>query len=149
MSWPFWSSGGRIGSGLRTNGGAGDVGRRHRSCGQAASSWLVAVGGLVAVRLAAELDAADDVVAAAAGAVVVPLAVDEPAGDRDGAALGQVLGAGVGLGAEGGDVDEHRLVLLVVDREAQLADLAVVVELLEDRVGGQISDQGDRVNCGS
>jgi hypothetical protein len=41
-----------------------------------------------------------------------------------------------------------RLVLLVVDREAQLADLAVVVELFEDRVGGQISDQRDRVNCG-
>jgi len=40
------------------------------------------------------------VVAAAAGAVVVPLAVDEAAGDGDGAALGQVLGAGVGLGAE-------------------------------------------------
>ena len=99
--------------------------------------------------LAAELDASDDVVAAAAGAVVVPLAVDEPAGDRDRAALGEVLRAGVGLGAEGGDVDEHRLVLLVVDREAQLADLAVVVELLEDRVGRQISDQRDRVNCGA
>ena len=37
--------------------------------------------GGVGVGLAAELDASDDVVAAAAGAVVVPLAVDEPAGD--------------------------------------------------------------------
>ena len=41
------------------------------------------------------------------------------------------------------------VVLLVVDREAQLADLAVVVELLEDRVGGQISDQRDLVDGGS
>ena len=32
---------------------------------------------------------------------------------------------------------------------SQLADLAVVVELFEDRVGGQISDQRDRVSCGS
>jgi hypothetical protein len=50
--------------------------------------------------LAAELDATDDVVPAAAGAVVAPLAVDEAAGDRDGAALGQVLCASVGLSAE-------------------------------------------------
>jgi hypothetical protein len=109
---------------------------------------VVAVGGVVAVGAAAELDAADDVVAAAAGAVVVPLAVDEPAGDRDRATLGQVLRAGVCLGTEGRDVDEHRLVLLVVDREPQLADLAVVVKLLEDRVGSEVADQGDRVNCG-
>ena len=39
--------------------------------------------------------------------------------------------------------------LTVVDREAEVADLAVVVELLEDGVGGQIADQGDRVDCGS
>ena len=144
MSLPFWSVGGRIDSGSRT--------RWRRRCwppapvvGQKVGDLLRGVrgfgGGLVAVRLAAELDASDDVVAAAAGAVVVPLAVDEPAGDRDGAALGEVLGAGVGLGAEGGDVDEHRLVLLVVDRDAEVADLAVVVELLEDGVGGQIADQ--------
>ena len=33
-----------------------------------------------------------------------------PDRDGDGAAFGQVLGASVGLGAEGGHVDEHRLV---------------------------------------
>jgi hypothetical protein len=44
------------------------------------------------------------------------------------------------LRAEGGDVDEHwRLVLLVVDGGAEVADAAVVVELLEDWVGGQPS----------
>ena len=75
------------------------------------------------------MDAADDVVAAAAGAVVVPFAVDEAAGDGDRAAFGEVFRAGVGLGAEGGDVDEHRrLVLLVVDGDPQLADLAVFVK---------------------
>lgn len=65
--------------------------------------------GVPAYWAAAELDAVDDAVAAAAGAVVVPHAVDEPAGERDRAGLRQVLAAGVGLGAEGDDVDEHRL----------------------------------------
>ena len=87
---------------------------------------------------------------AAAGAVVVPLAVDESAGDRDGPALGEVAGAGVGLGAEGRDVDEQRrLALLVVDGDAEVADLAVVVELLEDGVGGEVADQGDRGTAGA
>jgi hypothetical protein len=58
---------------------------------------LVVVVGLVVVGASAELDAADDVVAAAAGAVVVPFAVDEPAGDRDRAAFREVFRAGVGL----------------------------------------------------
>jgi hypothetical protein len=83
-------------------------------------------------------------------AVVVPLAVDESAGDRDGAALGQVLRAGVGLGAEGGDVDEHRrLSLLVVDGNAEVADLAVVVELLDDGIGCEVADEGHDVDGGS
>ena len=62
----------------------------------------------------------------------------EAAGQRHRAALAEAFGAGVGLDAEGGDVDKHRLVFWVADREAQLADVAVIAELLEDRVGGQI-----------
>ncbi len=96
-----------------------------------------------------KLDASDDVVAAAAGAVVVPFAVDEPAGDGDGAALGEVLSAGVGLGAEGGDVDEHGLVLDVIDGDAEVADFAVVVELLGDGIGRQVADEGHDVDGGS
>jgi hypothetical protein len=72
---------------------------------RALSAWLVG--------FAAELDATDDVVAAAAGTVLgLPLAVDELAGDGDRAAL-----AGL-LAAEGGDVaEQRRLVVLVVDGE--------------------------------
>jgi hypothetical protein len=47
-------------------------------------------------------------------------------------------------------IDEHRrLVLLVVDRNPQTADGPVVVELLGDRVGGQVADEGHDVDCGS
>jgi hypothetical protein len=62
------------------------------------------------VGLTADLDATDDdVVSAAAGAVVgLPFALDQSAADGDRAAVGQVFRAGVGLGADGGDVDEHR-----------------------------------------
>ena len=66
----------------------------------------------------------------------------------DHGALAEAFGAGVGLDAEGGDVDKHRLVILVADREAQLADVAVIAELLKDRVGGQVPDEGDLVNGG-
>jgi len=72
------------------------VGARLRS---EVGGFLGLVRGSV-VGLGAELDAADDVVLGAAGAVVgFPLAVDEPAGDRDSAALREVSGAGVSLGA--------------------------------------------------
>jgi hypothetical protein len=48
---------------------------------------VVAGGVLAGVGATAELDATDDVVAAAAGAVLVPLAVNQSAGDGDRAAL--------------------------------------------------------------
>ena len=47
-----------------------------------------------------------------------------------------------------GDVDEHRLVLDVVDRDAEVADASVVVELLDHGVSREVSDQGDLVNRG-
>jgi len=77
-----------------------------------------------------------------------PFGLDEAAGQRDRAALAEVFGADVGLDAEGGDVDKHRLVVFVVGREAQLAHVAVIVELVEDGVGGQVPDEGDLANVG-
>ena len=37
---------------------------------------------------------------------------------------------------------------LVVDREAHLADLAVLVDRPQDRVGGEVADQRHGVDCG-
>src|SRR5713226_5988887 len=85
-------------------------------CGPA-GSWpedslglLVLAGGTVAVGLGAEeLDAADGGVLGALRAILgLPLAVDEPPRERDFAALGQVLGAGLRLLVEGGDVEVER-----------------------------------------
>ena len=89
-----------------------------------AAGGVVAVGGLVGA--AAEANASDDVVLGAAGAVVgFPFAVEQAAGDGDRPVLCEVLRAGFGLAAEGGDVDEQRrLVFLVVDRQAHVADAA-------------------------
>jgi hypothetical protein len=58
-----------------------------------------------------------------------PLAEDQSAADRDLSTFGEMAGAGLGLLAEGGDVDEGRLPLLtaasgIVDGEPQLADRA-------------------------
>ena len=108
-----------------------------------AAGGVVAVGGLVGA--AAEASASDDVVLGAAGAVVgFPLAVDQAAGDGDRPVLCEVLRAGLGLAAEGGGVDEQRrLVFLVVDRRAHVADAAPVAKLFEDRVAGQMADEGD------
>ena len=65
--------------------------------GEELRSWLRDCGVVVFCRLvvisaAAELDASDDGVLGVAGAVVgFPLAVDQPAGDRDHPAFGEVL----------------------------------------------------------
>src|SRR5581483_5131258 len=100
--------------------------------------------------LAAELNPADDGVLGAAGAVFGgPFSVDEASGDGNRASLRQVLGAGLGLGAEGGDVDEERgLTFLVVDGQAHVADLAALIEGTQDWIGGEVADEGDRVDGG-
>ena len=87
------------------------------------------------------MDAADDVVAAAAGAVVVPFAVDQAARDGDGAAFGQVLDASVGLGAEGGHVDEHRLVFWSLTARRSWQTLRSSSSCFRTGVGGEVAER--------
>ena len=78
-----------------------------------------------------ELDAVgDDLELLAAAVLAVPLVVVQATLDGDPAALGEVVGADLGLAAEADDVDEVRAAVLAVlvaaarDGEAQLGDLA-------------------------
>jgi len=80
----------------------------------------------------------------------LPLAEDQPAADRDLPPLAQVSGAGLGVLAEGGDVDVGRLAGVasaprVVDRDTQRADGAVL-RRAKLRVAGQVADQADVVH---
>ena len=90
-----------------------------------------------------ELDVAgDDLELLAAAVVGVPLGVVQAAFDGDLAALGQVLGARVGLAAEHGDVDVVGALVLAVlagalDGEAQAGDLGPPLVVRSLDVGGE------------
>src|SRR4029077_2101494 len=104
---------------------------------------VVAVGAT-----AEELDAVgDDRVARALAAVLrLPLRETGAAADGDLAPLAEVLCTGLGLAAEGGDVDVDRaLIAAAALGEAKLADL-LAVRALELRILGQATYQGDAVH---
>src|SRR5688572_33433978 len=89
-----------------------------------------------------ELEVLDDhrqLAALALAHLVVPRVVLEAALDEERLALGAVLGDRLGLAAEGGAVDERRL-LLVLARRGAVAAVAGEAELRDDRVARQVLD---------
>src|SRR5579884_631463 len=115
-----------------------------------------AAAGVAVSSAAEELDAVgDDLYGLALGAVLrLPLAPAELAVDPDRPALGQVLGAVLGLVAEDGDAEVvgrvdpvARLVALaVVDRDPQAADRRAAGRVAELRIPRQVPDQYDAVD---
>ena len=113
-----------------------------------------------AVAAAEELDAVGDDLdglALAAAVLRLPLAPVEPAVDRDGAALGEVLRAALGLVAEDGDAEVVRLVgplpgvavlAARVDGDPQAADGRAARRVPELWVARQVADEHDAIDVG-